>query len=300
MTLARYSVCIVHYGDPLLTAECLESVERLEPRPFECVVVWNDPERSPTLLHIPEDSAVRLLEPGANLGFAAGANAGIRAALERPEVDAVLLLNNDVLVDETSARPLLDALDTDARVAVAGPRILQARVRSIWHDGGEIGWPEGRPVAAAGRGVPRSGAPFETGFISGCAPLIRGAAFREVGGFDERFFLTYEDADFSLRLRASGWRLMQVPAALVRHHGSASLPGDSAASRYYRLRNRLLLMREHAPDRAAAARSSRRLRRRSFLRAARCYLTGRRAEGHALFAALRDARRSAFGRWDGR
>ncbi|MCI0650695.1 MAG: glycosyltransferase family 2 protein [Planctomycetes bacterium] len=294
MTVPRYSVCVVHYGDPRLTAECLASVERLVPEPAERIVVWNGPDRCADSLA--SRAQVRALEPGANLGFAAGANLGIESALALPGVEAVLLLNNDVEVEPDCARRLLEVLGGDGRVAIAGPRILATRTRTIWHDGGDIDWPDGRPVAA--RAAPAApGDAFETGFISGCAPLIRGNAFRETGGFDTRYFFSYEDADLSLRLRSRGWRLVQVPAAIVHHHGSAALPSDTPASRYYRLRNRLLFMREHAPDRAAAACASRRLERRSRVRAAGCYLTGRPAEGRALFAALRDARRSRFGRW---
>ena len=136
--------------------------------------------------------------------------------------------------------------------------------------------------------------PFEVEFSSGCAPMIRSEAFQQLGGYDERYFLFYEDADLSLRLQAQGWRLLQVPAARVCHHGSASVGKASPRSRYYQLRNRLLFSKEHAPQPAPAARARFRLRLKSRLRAYRYLLSGRRARGQAILCALRDAK---VGKW---
>ena len=262
-------------------------------------MVWNGPGAAESL-----DGAVRVLSPGQNLGFAGGANHGIRAALAAG-VGQVLLLNNDALPEPDAPALLLAALERDPRVALAGPRILDLEGSDIWHDGGHIDWPSGRPCSHEGdRGDDRSAggggaAPREVGFVCGCAPLVRGRAFEEVGGFDERYFLTFEDADLSLRLRRRGWRLQHVPAARVRHGGSTSLVTRSPRDRYYRLRNRLLFATEHAPDPGPTRRALRWLRARSRWQALRWLVSGRAAEARAVLAALGDARRGRYGRWPG-
>ncbi len=292
-----YSTVIVHYGDPALTLECLRSAAGADLAPQESIVVWNGPAApSDALPH-----GARLLDPGENLGYAGGANLGIRAALAGGEA-AVLLLNNDSVIESSAPRALLDVLAADARVGIAGPRIYDARGETIWHDGGSIAWPEGRPISAragvrAGAGAPRE--PFDVEFVCGCAPLIRGSAFRAAGGFDERYFFCFEDADFCMRLRAAGWRAMHVPAAAARHRGGAASGDRTPIARYYRLRNRLLFAREHAPDPARSRRACARLRCRARLRALRWRITGRGAEARAVFAALRDAKYERYGRWDG-
>ncbi|MEE8142296.1 MAG: glycosyltransferase family 2 protein [Planctomycetota bacterium] len=299
MSLPGYSICIVHYGEVQLTAECLRSTLELRYPPQQRFLVWNDPEGSPDSLPGELLREVELLQPGKNLGFAAGANLGLQAALQAGESDAVWLLNNDLRVERDAARPLAAALAGDDSVAVAGPRILEYSGMRIWHDGGEIHWPQGRPFSPRlgqplGERLP--GNPFEVEFISGCAPMMRAKAFQQLGGYDERYFLFYEDADLSLRLKAQGWRLLQVPAALVRHHGSASVGEASPRSRYYRLRNRLLFSREHAPQPVAAAWARRRLRLENRLRAYRYLISGRRAGAKAILSALRDAKAGRWGR----
>ena len=78
-------------------------------------------------------------------------------------------------------------------------------------------------------------------WVSGASMMIRRAAFDEVGGFDERFFLYWEDADFCRRLRTGGWLTAYVPEAAVVHHGGRSAGSDlrplvafhSSAFRYH-------------------------------------------------------------------
>jgi GT2 family glycosyltransferase len=62
----------------------------------------------------------------------------------------------------------------------------------------------------------------------GASMLIRRAPFEAVGGFDERYFLYWEDADLCRRLRDRGWKTRYVPGAVVRHPGGASAATDSA------------------------------------------------------------------------
>lgn len=297
--LPGYSLCILHHGDVSYTRDCIASSFDLAPEPVERLVVRNEPGRPGDEFLDDRRDRIRIVDAGDNLGFTGGANLGIGAALETTGVDAVWLLNNDTQLERECPRELLAVLASDDSVAMAGPRIIQHDTSNIWHDGGDIEWPSARPRS------PRSGEPvddssprepFDVGFVCGCAPLIRGSAFREVGGFDDRYFIFYEDADLSFRLRAGGHRLVHVPAARIRHHGSAVTGDGTPFSRYYRLRNRLLFSSLHAPD-AAAARSARnRLRRRSRIHGWKHIVTGRRAEGRAVLAALADARRNRWGR----
>ena len=85
--------------------------------------------------------------------------------------------------------------------------------------------------------------------------LLRPAYLAEVGLFDERLFLYYEDTDLSWRGRALGWRYRFEPTSVVRHLHAAS-PGESSpVFRYYNERNRLVVLAKNAP--AALARAAR-------------------------------------------
>jgi hypothetical protein len=87
----------------------------------------------------------------------------------------------------------------------------------------------------------------------GAGVLLRPAYLVDVGLFDERLFLYYEDFDLSWRGRAQGWRHIYVPTAVVRHAHSASTVRDSELSQYYIERNRLLVLVKNAPLGLAAS-----------------------------------------------
>jgi hypothetical protein len=100
-----------------------------------------------------------------------------------------------------------------------------------------------------GRDEPRGSRfsePATTEYATGSAMLVRREVFQRVGMLDERFFLVWEDVDFSLRAREAGFVLGATPHAVVRHARSATF-GDEASplQRYFFVRNPFLLLRKH-------------------------------------------------------
>ncbi len=154
----------------------------------------------------------RLLVPGQNLGFAAGANAGAA----RASGELLVLLNPDVLVQpgwavairgmwggEWAAWMGLVTMEDGREINTSG---------GVLHFTG-LGWAGqiGEPVAAA------PGGPAEVGFLSGACLAIPLRTWHELGGFAEDFFMYCEDVDLSLRLRLVDGRLGMVPSAIGRH-----------------------------------------------------------------------------------
>ena len=171
------------------------------------------------------DSAppVRLIPLERNVGFGAGCNKAARHAAGR----YLLFLNPDAWIDGPSLLLLEEALDADSRLGVAAPALH---------------YPDGPPqfvwaprVGVAGEAVQRFRNRFEgaswnhrllpkllnpflgPGWFSAACLLVRRSAFEGVGGFDEDFFLYFEDADLGLRLARKGWRQRQVEGARARH-----------------------------------------------------------------------------------
>lgn len=174
-----------------------------------------------------------------NRGFAAGINEAAR----RASTDLLLLLNPDTRVRPGSLRALIDHLSASPDVVAAGPKVispdssLQATGRTF-------------PTALTGlfgrtslftkvfpdNALSRKNLPsaavdqaIDVDWVAGTCVLARTRAFREVGGFDEGFFLYWEDADLCQRLRARGGRIMYVPAAVVVHESGSS--SDRARAR---------------------------------------------------------------------
>lgn len=192
--------------------------------------------------------AVEVLRLPENRRFAGGNNAGIRRALERG-ADQVLLLNNDTEADPALIERLVMALEQDAEAAAAAPLIyFGAPTDRIWYAGGRCHPPLGhashRGLRERDHGQYRSAE--ETGYLTGCCLIAPRRVWETVGLLDERYFIYAEDADWSLRARARGGKLLFVPTARLWHKVSASSGAASPFKIYHRLRANLTLFSTHA------------------------------------------------------
>ena len=200
-----------------------------------------------------------IIENGANLGFAAAVNQGLAAC----DSDYVLLLNPDAMLEGDALPRLLEALEVDDSVAMAGPMLVGASGkvvlggrrfstvvnRLLWHLPLPLRpmWstPEYRTsarivdhVADATHAV---GRPLEVDYLWGAAPLVRRGFLEAIGGLDERFFLYSEDEDLGRNARLRGLRSVIVPHAMVRHVGGASSPDAAWAQARIEASNARLL-----------------------------------------------------------
>jgi GT2 family glycosyltransferase len=181
-----------------------------------------------------------------NLGFAAGANAGLRQAVDK-KVDLVLLINNDVQVAPDMLSKLVDAMEP--KVGAAAPFIYyQDHPGRIW----SAGFSRHPLLLEPRRGMrgqldtgERSEL-YQVDYLLGCAMLIKVTALEEIGLFDERFFFYYEDLDLSLRLQRKGYRLLIVPQAKMWHKVALSAPLGSAFRTYHMARSSGIFFRTHA------------------------------------------------------
>ncbi len=158
------------------------------------------------------------LDPGANRGFAAGVNLALRAMAHDQPQD-VLLLNPDAVIAAEDVRELSAVMHApgNARLGAVSPALRSP-------DGQEqrVLWPFPAPwrawLEACGLGRLNRAA----GFAVGAVLLLRWEAVREVGEFDERFFLYAEEVDWQRRARARGWRAGLAPAAVAQHVGGGT------------------------------------------------------------------------------
>jgi GT2 family glycosyltransferase len=191
---------------------------------------------------------VELLALAENRRFAGGNNAGLERALAAG-ADAVMLLNNDVIADPKLFEKLLAAMDETPEAGAAAPLIYFAPPSDrIWYGGGRcrpwLAHSSHRGLRERDRGQYRS--IEDTGYLTGCCLLATAEAWRKVGFLDERYFIYAEDADWCLRARAAGYRLLFVPTARLWHRVSASSGGAMNAWKVYqRLRANVTLWARH-------------------------------------------------------
>jgi hypothetical protein len=192
---------------------------------------------------------VEVLALPENRMFAGGNNAGLERALGRGD-DAIMLLNNDTEADPGLYEKLLLALEQDPRAGAAAPLIYHAPPTDlIWYAGAAcvpaLGYAAHRGLRGRDRGQYRE--VEATGYVTGCCLLARREVWERVGLLDPRYHIYAEDADWSLRARAAGYRLLFVPTARLWHKVSSSSGGAANAWKIYqRLRANLRLFATHA------------------------------------------------------
>jgi GT2 family glycosyltransferase len=190
-----------------------------------------------------EFPAVQVVALPENLRFAGGNNEGLRRALAAG-ADAAMLLNNDTEADPQMLERLVLALEQDPTAGAVAPLIFFARpLERIWYAGGTcvpaLGLAAHRGLRTDYTGQYRS--VEETGYLTGCCLLATREAWEKVGLLDERYYIYAEDADWCLRARAAGYRLLFVPTARLWHKVSSSTGASSPWKIYQRLRANLTL-----------------------------------------------------------
>ena len=200
----------------------------------------------------PDATIVRCDE---NVGFAAGANIGVRDALARGDGYA-LFLNEDVALTPGFLRALVGAADAHTIVV---PKILYYYDRSLisTHAGG-FDWTLGlfrETYGGKPDGPATSARRDDLNTASFCCALVPVAAFRDAGLLDEGFFMYYEETDFIRRAQAKGYRVRYEPSSVIYHRESGASGGGwmTPFKQYYATRNRIYLVRKHATSRAAYA-----------------------------------------------
>ena len=177
--------------------------------------------------------SVRWVATGSNLGFGGGANRGVAAVMAAVRsAPYVAILNPDVILDPHCLARLVDELERRPELAAVGPNVLNL-------DGSV--YPSARTfpslIDAAGHALLGSLVPGnrftkryvgigQPDWISGTAMVVRRAAFEQVGGFDEAYFMYVEDVDLCWRWRQAGWRVDRVQSAVLHH----AIGGSSEAA----------------------------------------------------------------------
>ena len=243
----RVSVVIVSYRTPGLTVEAARSA--LGAGAGEVIVVDNaSGDDTPARLAEVRDSRLTSISRSDNGGYGVAANAGAAHASR----DVLVFLNSDAVLSSAALRALVEEVLAGDGRWLAGARLVNAD-GAIQPSAGLLPGPADlalrtlglHRVAAQVARAPMVGAlirrsriaaeyasagavaePFDTSNVSGACCAIGRAAFEELGGFDERFFLYFEDADFCRRAGQAGMRIRYVPAAVVPHIGGASSSED--------------------------------------------------------------------------
>ena len=241
-------IAIHNWNGYELTRACVESLSRLSGPAYRIVVVDNGSvEREAERLASDFAGRVEALTLSRNAGVGGGYNAGIRWARDRG-AKYVLLLNNDTLVDD----PFLTTRLIEAcgpGVFAVGPLIKYPDGR-VWSSGGTLNWKTYETGHTQAEGILSSTSPYPVAWIDGSCMLVSVAAAYEIQGFDEVFFLYWEEVDVCVRAWRHDLRCLVEPRASIVHLvGGTARPSQVD---HYMLRNSILFMRRNGTRRQNA------------------------------------------------
>ncbi len=188
-----------------------------------------------------QDSRLSVIALPSNLGYAAGMQSGILAAIDAG-ASFVWLVNNDCVLEPPVLSPLLHEMTAHPGTAACSGIIDHEGYRTWSHGGGSLDLVRGKMVNAYSDRASDVGR-YTVDWVPGVAWLLRVEAIKRVGGLDCRLFLYGEECDWCYRSRQSGYEAVMVPAARFRALEGATARRHKCSMLYYELRNQYWLLR---------------------------------------------------------
>jgi GT2 family glycosyltransferase len=240
------SIITLNYNQAPVTLQFLQSSRNLQYRNYEILVCDMASDTDPsTLIHPEEFHQTRLLKSPVNLGFAGGNNWGMRQA----RGEYLFIVNNDTELTPDLINLLLAPFSADPAIGVTCPKIKfffqpdiiqyagfnrmnpytgrTSTIGEMQHDHGQFD-----------HSGPTNGA-------HGCAMMVKKEVIEKTGMFPEKFFLYYEEWDWSARILKAGYKIWYTSEATIFHKESMSVGRQNPMKTYYHTRNRILFMRRN-------------------------------------------------------
>lgn len=264
----RLSIVIICWNDRKVIGDCLASVCR-ETRSTDFEVIISDNGSTDDSLAFIRSNypQARIIENGANLGFAKGNNVGIRAA----EGDYILILNPDTIIHDRALDKWVEFADQHLEAGAFGCRVNNpdgsfqnpARpfptVRRYWIAAlglrplGHVSSAFLADLYVGWRGD--SVRPID--WQSGCCVMFRGGMLKELRGFDERFFYHFEEVDLCKRVWGAGYPILYTPDSVITHLGGQSVGRFPIRFAIEKYRNRYrYIYKHHGMDEAIECRKA--------------------------------------------
>lgn len=226
--IEELSIIILNYRSSEYLKKCVASIfDEIKGINFEIIVVNNSKD---ALDQMPD---IKLIETKENLGFGRGHNLGVKST----EGEILWILNADTEIIQGKIKKVIDEMREKGKTGIMGTRLLDESGKiQKWSVGVEptiwdlirnnLGFP-------ASRKIWESSQKSEADWVSGTSFFIRKDVFLKLGGFDENFFMYFEDMDLCKRARVAGYKVIYFPEFAVKHFGGKSFKNKKLQKKYY-------------------------------------------------------------------
>ena len=239
----KVAILVLNYNGKALLSTYLGSVVRHKEEAEVWVVDNGSTDDSLDLVkkNFPE---VKVLVLDNNFGYTKGYN----LAVSKIDADLYCFLNNDVRVNSDWVTPMRQLFKTQQHLGFAQPKIVSDQNKSFFEYAGAAGgrldlfgfpYCRGRYLHHCEKDQGQYDNLEKVTWASGAAFWVRKTAFTQLGGFDERFFMHFEEIDLCLRGKAVGWITMCHGNVHVAHLGGGTLPANQPKKLYFNIRNSL-------------------------------------------------------------
>jgi len=228
--MISFSIIIINFKTKELTRKCLDFIFKVfKNESFEIILIDNNSQdQSVGYFKIFFGNKIKIIENAENYGFGRANN----QAAEQATGDLLFFLNSDTLIDKNIWPAVCDFFAKEKNLGILAPQL-------ILPDGSPQPFAYGRFLNLTGLFCPRQiirampSKPFSVDWVSGAAFFIRRELFERLGGFDEKFFMYFEDMDLCKRAKESGYEIKVLPGIEVTHLVGASGEGKSKQKKDY-------------------------------------------------------------------
>ncbi len=227
------SFVIVNYQSEKYLKDCISSIrEKVLGVDCEIIIVNNDFVGNAYMRSLQLEN-VKIINNNKNVGFGSACNTGAKNT--RGEI--LCFLNPDTEIVSENIQELLDEFGEDDKLAIIGPKLLNDKNEIQWWCAGmevtmwdillnNIGIKRSKKIWESSKKV-------ECAWVSGAALFIKKNIFQKLGGFDEKFFMYFEDIDLCKRARNSGYKVLYCPYVVIKHLGGKSFENEKDQKLYF-------------------------------------------------------------------
>mgnify|MGYP000129694605 CR=1 FL=1 len=239
---------IITFNNQNQIQTCLDSIFSLiKKKPIKIIIIDNhSSDQTLSIIEKNPHPEILLIKNQQNFGFAKAVNQGIKIAQRKFNPDYFFLLNPDAFLVKDTLEIMLEKAKNKPEVGIVAPKIIDPKTRKILFLGGKINWLKMKTFHF--KKNPSIYFSFQnflsTLYLSGCALLIKKKLIEKTGLLNERFFLYYEDADFSLRAQRKGFQL-SVASEAVCYHQESSSSNNNDVKIYYLVKSGLIFFHQH-------------------------------------------------------